>query len=249
MPSNRNNSLMDKHDTRTNAPRQRTRRTNAQLQADILSAIGRILREKDFIHITVMDISREASTDPNVVLRQFGSLEQALDRYVCSIDYWIRDLLDNEALKQGDRTTLESMFVRMTDFLYDNPEMQRLLIWEVTDVNAVTRRAADNRETYYREAYEAYHQKFSAAGIPFRRIASLLIAGTYYLVLHRRTSTFGGEDYDTEEGRARLHETLQYLLDMLYDRLERQNRADEAARRLREHGVAESVIDECLKDL
>lgn len=48
----------------------RRRRTNKQVQADILSAVGRILQEKDFTHITLMDIAREAKTDPNVVLRR-----------------------------------------------------------------------------------------------------------------------------------------------------------------------------------
>ena len=182
----------------------RRRRTNKQVQADILSAVGRILQEKDFTHITLMDIAREAKTDPNVVLRQFGSLEQVFDCYIRTIDYWMHDLFGNKALKRGERSALERMFARMTDFLYNSPEMQRLLVWEITDVNDTTCRAAANRETYYREAYEAYERQFARGGekTPFRQIASLLIAGTYYLVLHRHTSTFGDMDYDTPDGSA-----------------------------------------------
>ena len=217
----------------------RRRRTNKQVQADILSAVGRILQEKDFTHITLMDIVREAKTDPNVVLRQFGSLEQVFDCYIRTIDYWMHDLFGNEALKRGERSALERMFARMTDFLYNSPEMQRLLVWEITDVNDTTRRAAANRETYYREAYEAYERQF----------ASLLIAGTYYLVLHRHTSTFGDMDYDTPDGPVRLKKVLHEILDMLYERLERPQRVSEAIRRLKERGVDEQVIRECLKDL
>ena len=124
----------------------RRRRTNKQVQADILSAVGRILQEKDFTHITLMDIAREAKTDPNVVLRQFGSLEQVFDCYIRTIDYWMHDLFGNKALKRGERSALERMFARMTDFLYNSPEMQRLLVWEITDVNDTTCRAAANRE-------------------------------------------------------------------------------------------------------
>ena len=97
----------------------RRRRTNKQVQADILSAVGRILQEKDFTHITLMDIAREAKTDPNVVLRQFGSLEQVFDCYIRTIDYWMHDLFGNKALKRGERSALERMFARMTDFLYN----------------------------------------------------------------------------------------------------------------------------------
>lgn len=154
----------------------RRRRTNKQVQADILSAVGRILQEKDFTHITLMDIAREAKTDPNVVLRQFGSLEQVFDCYIRTIDYWMHDLFGNKALKRGERSALERMFARMTDFLYNSPEMQRLLVWEITDVNDTTCRAAANRETYYREAYEAYERHFARGGekTPFRQIASII---------------------------------------------------------------------------
>ena len=219
--------------------------------ADILSAVGRILQEKDFTHITLMDIAREAKTDPNVVLRQFGSLEQVFDCYIRTIDYWMHDLFGNKALKRGERSALERMFARMTDFLYNSPEMQRLLVWEITDVNDTTCRAAANRETYYREAYEAYERQFARGGekTPFRQIASLLIAGTYYLVLHRHTSTFGDMDYDTPDGPVRLKKVLHEILDMLYERLERPQRVSEAIRRLKERGVDEQVIRECLKDL
>ena len=85
----------------------RRRRTNKQVQADILSAVGRILQEKDFTHITLMDIAREAKTDPNVVLRQFGSLEQVFDCYIRTIDYWMHDLFGNKALKRGERSALQ----------------------------------------------------------------------------------------------------------------------------------------------
>ena len=160
----------------------RRRRTNKQVQADILSAVGRILQEKDFTHITLMDIVREAKTDPNVVLRQFGSLEQVFDCYIRTIDYWMHDLFGNEALKRGERSALERMFARMTDFLYNSPEMQRLLVWEITDVNDTTRRAAANRETYYREAYEAYERQFARGGGENAIPANRIVADRRYLL-------------------------------------------------------------------
>lgn len=42
----------------------RRRRTNKQVQADILSAVGRILQEKDFYPYHIDGIAREAKTDP-----------------------------------------------------------------------------------------------------------------------------------------------------------------------------------------
>lgn len=227
----------------------RVRRTNEQVQAAILSAISEILCEKDFTHITLMDIARRAKTDPNVILRQFGSLEKLLDRYVRSTDYWMHDLLDNEDLKLGQRSDLERMFSRMVDFLYDNQEMQRILLWELTDVNDTTHTIAGNREQHYADAYAAYESKFTSTSIPFRQIASLMVAGAYYLVLHRNTSTFGGVDYSLPEGRVKLRETLLALLDLMYRQLEHRQRVNEASRKLRECGVSEQVIKDCLNGL
>ena len=52
--------------------------------------------------------------------------------------------------------------------------------------------------------YEAYERQFARGRNAVPAIASLLIAGTYYLVLHRHTSTFGDMDYDTPDGPVRL---------------------------------------------
>ena len=189
----------------------RRRRTNKQVQADILSAVGRILQEKDFTHITLMDIVREAKTDPNVVLRQFGSLEQVFDCYIRTIDYWMHDLFGNEALKRGERSALERMFARMTDFLYNSPEMQRLLVWEITDVNDTTRRAAANRETYYREAYEAYERQFARGGgenaVPANRIVAdrrylLPLSPSAYFDIRRYGLRYAGRSGPTEKSIA-----------------------------------------------
>lgn len=188
----------------------RRRRTNKQVQADILSAVGRILQEKDFTHITLMDIAREAKTDPNVVLRQFGSLEQVFDCYIRTIDYWMHDLFGNKALKRGERSALERMFARMTDFLYNSPEMQRLLVWEITDVNDTTCRAAANRETYYREAYEAYERQFARGGenaVPANRIVAdrrylLPRSPSAYFDIRRYGLRYAGRSGPTEKSIA-----------------------------------------------
>ena len=55
--------------------------------------------------------------------------------------------------------------------------------------------------------------------------------------------------YYTPDGLVRLKKVLHEILDMLYERLERPQRVSEAIRRLKERGVDEQVIRECLKDL
>ena len=95
--------------------------------------------------------------------------------------------------------------------------------------------------------YKTYNEDGSCRMVEYR--AGDVYKRQYYLVLHRHTSTFGDMDYDTPDGPVRLKKVLHEILDMLYERLERPQRVSEAIRRLKERGVDEQVIRECLKDL
>ena len=68
--------------------------------------------------------------------------------------------------------------------------------------------------------------------------------GTFDLFIysHRKLFKYG-------KHHEKFEKVLHEILDMLYERLERPQRVSEAIRRLKERGVDEQVIRECLKDL
>lgn len=133
----------------------------------------------------------------------------------------------------------------LAEYLYDSPDMQRLLTWELSADNETTRRMARSREMYYKTAIEGYNRMFENAGIPFNTIAGLLIAGTYCLILRRKRSTFVGVDYQKKENRQRLYDALDYLCRLVFQSLEEHNRTIEIARKLKAKGVSAEVIAEC----
>lgn len=81
--------------------------------------------------------------------------------------------------------------------------------------------------------------------------ANRIVADRRYLLSRPPSAYFDIRryGYDTPDGPVRLKKVLHEILDMLYERLERPQRVSEAIRRLKERGVDEQVIRECLKDL
>ena len=77
-----------------------------------------------------------------------------------------------------------------------------------------------------------------------------MIAGIYYLNLHRRCSPFCGIFMEEKEGRDRIKETVRSIIRILYrhkEEKERQQRQLESiAERLRKKGMSEEDIRECL---
>ena len=92
---------------------------------------------------------------------------------------------------------------------------------------------------------EEYKNLFEGTGIPIDIIAGLLTAGTYYLILHRKRSTFFSVDYQRKENRERLYSTLEYLSGLVFSALKEHNQTIEIARNFKQKGIADDVIAEC----
>ena len=86
---------------------------------------------------------------------------------------------------------------------------------------------------------------FEGTGIPADIIAGLLTAGTYYLILHRRRSTFWGVDYQRMENRERLYAALDYLCGLVFNALEERNKTVEIALRMKKEGISDEAIVRC----
>lgn len=182
----------------------------------------------------------------SVLLNNYKSIEQVLDKYAHVSDYWLHDLFNNEhPTDKADEEVMKTTLKTLAANLYDNIDMQHLLIWELEADNATTRSMARSREKHYKAAIEEYNRLFEGTDIPVNIITGLLTAGTYYLILHRKRSTFFGVDYQRKESRKQLYDTLEYLIGLLYDKLREHHRITEIARDLKACGVADDVIEKC----
>lgn len=169
----------------------RARRTRAELEADVFDAIRQLASEKGLAQITFTDIMQRADIQMSVLLNNYKNIERLLDKYAYISDYWLHDLFDEEhPTDKANEDIMKSTLKALANYLYDNTDMQHLLVWELEADNSTTRRMARSREKHYKLAIEEYKHLFEGTGIPIDIIAGLLTAGTYYLILHRKRSTF-----------------------------------------------------------
>lgn len=224
----------------------RIRRTRAELEADVFDAIRQLASEKGLAQISFTDIMQRADIQMSVLLKNYRSIERLLDKYAYISDYWLHDLFNEEhPTDKAGEDLLKSTLKALAIYLYDNTDMQHLLVWELEADNPTTRRMARSREKHYKAAMEEYRRLFEGTDIPIDIIVGLLTAGTYYLILHRKRSTFFDVDYQRKENRERLYNTLEYLCNLIFSTLEEHNRTIEIARNFKQKGLPDDMIAEC----
>lgn len=226
--------------------KRRPRRSKQQIQKIIIDAVSSLVKEKGFANITISAISQKSEVDVNAILRNFGSLENLLDVYSHFFDFWFRNTLDNQERfqKHPVRYYKESV-LSMAENLYNNREIQELLIWEICEDNPTTRKVAKNREISNEPIVRALSEMVKDTGINFDVMAAILTAGVYYLIIRRKRSTFGGVDFSTRKGKARLLETISQAIDICFNLLEQQNKVYEIAKRMKDKGIDIETIAEC----
>lgn len=224
----------------------RIRRTRAELEADVFDAIRELASEKGLAQISFTDIMQRADIQMSVLLNNYKSMERLLDKYAYVSDYWLHDLFDaDHPTDKASASILKSTLKALATYLYDNMDMQHLLVWELEADNATTRRMARSRERYYKIAMEEYKHLFEDTNIPIDVIAGLFTAGIYYLILHRKRSTFFNVDYQRKENRQRLYDTLEYLINLVFSALKEHNQTIEVARNFKRKDISDEIIAEC----
>lgn len=231
---------------RTKNPNQRVRRSRNELKAAVLDAVSQLAREKALAQITLTEVGQRAGIRTDVLRNNFSSIEHILSIYASSVDYWVSDVFEEcHPSARVDENELRRTLVNLAKTLYKNPDMQHVLLWELTEDNPNTRRMAASREQFYHQVIDAYHEAFRASGLQIDTMAALLTAGIYYLVLHRGRSTFWGIDFNKRSGQKRLLEAIDQLTELIFTALHERDRTIEIARALKAKGVAETLIAEC----
>lgn len=240
-------------DTEGNKPK-RYRRTKADIERSIDKAAKDIILRKGFSGVTVLDIIKRAKIEPITFYTRYRNLEEFFDSFVREYDYWFSEMtrISSEE-KQVTSEGYNEIVRRLFDNLKDDSIMMELLRWEVNECNSVTRRTAMNRELHTLPLASAYEKLFDGTGVDFVAISSLLIAGIYYLSLHRKCSPFCGIDVSTEEGCARIQRALTQLSDILFRKKEADDqpscdRMARIAERMRQKGLSEEDIAYCLAE-
>lgn len=225
----------------------RHRRTRETLERDVLNAVTSLIEEVGFANVTLTAVAQRAKIEASVFYRRYDNLEELFDEYTRKYDYWLGGITELMPTDLSDEDTIKWLLRNLSSALYRNRVMQQLLVWELSEDNHVTRRTATLREKISEELIMALESRFENSGYDTNVVVSLLIAGIYYLILHRNMSKFCNVDFSTRKGKERLENTLDQIVEVIFRDINCKKEINEFVARLKAEGVSDEIIAKCIK--
>ncbi len=223
----------------------RTRRTKRTIEEELFRVVEQLVVQKGFNGVTFSEIAREAKVERRVLYNRFSGLSDLLDKYVQRYDCWLSKSVTFNP-NESAVNNIKNLFSDLVNRLYKNQAMQKILIWELNDTSKTTRRLAQKREIDATELLKHFNEstKDFRNGELINEFLSLFTAGIYYLILHRKVSTFGFTDFDTEEGKDILINVIFRIIDCVYPEEESNTGypAKVIARNLLQKGVDKKIV-------
>ncbi len=227
----------------------RPRRSKADIEAAIQKAAISQIRKKGFAGALVTDIVKKAKIEPIVFYNRFKNLEEFYDSFVKRYDYWISSL----ARTVNPQFTSESDYARAMAKLFEallaDGMMVELLRWEVADGTPITQRTATLRELDFVSIISTCAERFPGEDVDCVAVSALVVAGIYFMILHKDRSTFGGIDINTDEGRERVQSVFKQLGRMMFSDVKAQRRRQKLRECLSREGMSAEAIERCLKEI
>ena len=221
----------------------RNRRTNEQIDKDVISELEKLVAEYGFGNVNLSALMKTANIEANVFYRRYGSMENLYDRLAKQYDFCINDAIDVSSLNiLGPKKFFAETFKTLYRSLSDNTVMQKLLLYEMSVINKTTKRTAETRDIMNLNLIAFYDNLFRPAKINIKAIMANLIGGIYYLILHRRCAKTCTIDFNTQEGEKVFFEWIDFLTDAIFDKLEAYERNRKAAQEMLSDGISEFKI-------
>ncbi len=195
----------------TKKPRRR-RRTKIEIENDIWAALEKLIVKKGIHNLTIVELAQEAQIEPMIFYNRFENLNDVIEKYVRRYDYWLKDTIKINT-KAEPKSEVKKIITNLICELYKNEIMQKILLWELNNNSEINRQMASTREMQSEPLYKYFNEHLKNARVGLHPIATILIAGVYYLVLHRKISTFGLINFDSEEGKQILIDTVEEIIE------------------------------------
>ena len=221
----------------------RKRRNKYRLRLDLLEAVSRVLREKGYINLNINNVCEYADVDRNAVYRHFKDFDSMLSQFIETKDYWVGALDNVKDVEIKDfKLFLKQILFNQYDSINKDPELQQLLIWELAELSLRTKTIAQRRETLSENLIKQFDAHFKESGIDFNTICAIIIAGIYYLIMHKKHSTFCLVDFVKE--KERMLEAIDQIVEILFEVKEKREQTLKFAANALRKGFDEQTVCE-----
>lgn len=197
--------------------KRRPKRTSDQIKNELFKAITEIIREDGFPDLTVNNLSEKSAVSKDLIYRYYGSFEKLLEEYYNENDFWenfIR-LIDDKYGNYDD--FFKGIFKELFYTLNENKNFQCVVRWELAVPNEFIKQKSREREESCLNFFEKNENQFTDSSIDMRALYALFVSGINYLVLHKDVSAFCTIDLNTSNGKKRILNTIDQLVQMVFD--------------------------------
>lgn len=196
----------------------------------IIRAVGEILQEQGWQGLGVNKIAYRAGVDKKMIYWHFESYNNLLKTYIKSRDFWEPVLERFSSTEPLDATGLmdyiSDVFQEQFSSFYNNVELQKMILWQITEPNPLLRVISDDREDLAEPIAKLTDSHFQDSDINFRAVLALIMGGIYYVIWHARTnkSKVCGIDINNERDRRALQKAIHQVIDAVWKLAETQRR-------------------------
>lgn len=197
------------------------RRTNKELEEVIFSTLDELVPKCGFSNISLLKFVEKAGVDHNVIYRKYGTIENMFGEYIKKYDFWLNDIIDIKGInKVSNRVFLINLLQTFYLEFEKSEIMQKVIIWELENISEVTKRSVNLREAINMTLVAYFESVFKDSKIDISPINAFLVSGVYYMVLHKNISNFCGIDFNTESGEKRAMKAIEFIVNLIFDKLE-----------------------------
>lgn len=205
----------------------RPRRSKADIEDAIHKAAVSQIKKKGFSQALVTDIVKRAKIEPVVFYNRYKNLDEFYDTFVKDYDYWLSDLVRDSIENIDSEEAYSNVIEKILNNLLSDDIMTELLRWEVAEGNNITERTARLRTMHAVDIFRNYEEKHAGIGIDVTAVSALLVAGIYYMLLHKDRSSMIGIDINQAAGKRRIVNVIREISRLIFqDKENRQTGAD-----------------------
>lgn len=189
----------------------------------LIEAVGTVIKNEGYTGLTATNIARVAGLNRRLITLYFGTIDNLIETYVRSKDYWIAASGDAvELIKEytGENTKpiLDKLLQNQLDYFFNEEEMQKIVLWQISQSTQIMKDVCEERELLSRDFFKLSDRELEGKDTDLRAVSALLVAGIYYLVLHAKSTDtlFCEIDLNTTEGMVRIKKAISLILDQTY---------------------------------
>src|SRR5690606_18371288 len=155
----------------------------------------------------------------NLIYRYFGNYKTLIEQYSEDIDYWLSQVEKRNYSEMTDKDISKNLLSEQFNYLFSNPEMRQLVLWELHESNYNTTTMLKKREQFAEHLFLQKADKTFDGIVDYRAVAAVLVASVYHLAAFSsvQKATFCGIDLTQDKGRKRILEAINLILDNIYD--------------------------------